>query len=549
MNNMRVLYMLTLVASIMMSCTTKVVTKKIALNSLGYLPGESKVASLAASGQQEFTIRQVKDNNVVFEGTTTKPMFQKDVGDSVVYADFSPLKTVGDYYLETEDHQKSVSFKINEDVYANAFYTATRAMYLWRCGTSVDGECNGIKYHQEACHLDDGHLDYIGQAGQKKDGTGGWHDAGDYGKYTVNAGVSVGVMLMAWENYQASVGEVSLDLPGQSGLPDFLKEIKYETDWLLKMQYDDGSGRVSHKLTRLNFSGFILPDKDKEPRYFSEWSSSATADFVAVMAMAARNFQPYDSAYAQTCLKAAERSYDFLARNLAYKRFGQEAFSTGGYLTTDGDDRLWAAAELWETSGNEKYLTDFQERFSKLETKVESSWDWSNVSNLGVFTYVLSHRNGKAKEIYNEAKNAIVEVADSIYNTSRKDVYGRPLGDNYFWGCNGSVARQAVNLKVAEILTGNQKYRQTRLSIIDHLFGRNVYTRSYVTCLGAHPPMYPHDRRSAADDIEQPWPGYIVGGGHTATDWVDEEGSYSHNEIAINWQSALIYLLAEYARD
>jgi endoglucanase len=56
--------------------------------------------------------------------------------------------------------------------------------------------------------------------------------------------------------------------------------------------------------------------------------------------------------------------------------------------------------------------------------------------------------------------------------------------------------------------------------------------------------MKPHDRRSGADGIEEPWPGYIVGGGHSATDWKDVEESYSTNEIAINWQAALVYALA-----
>jgi hypothetical protein len=32
----------------------------------------------------------------------------------------------------------------------------------------------------------------------------------------------------------------------------------------------DGSGRVSHKLTSLNFEGFIMPQDDLNKRYFSD---------------------------------------------------------------------------------------------------------------------------------------------------------------------------------------------------------------------------------------------------------------------------------------
>ncbi len=88
-----------------------------------------------------------------------------------------------------------------------------------------------------------------------------------------------------------------------------------------------------------------------------------------------------------------------------------------------------------------------------------------------------------------------------------------------------------------------KEYVETALGIVDHIFGNNYYNRSYVTGLGINPPMHPHDRRSGADNIDAPWPGYIVGGGHSATDWIDEQESYSHNEIAINWQAALVYAL------
>ena len=35
-----------------------------------------------------------------------------------------------------------------------------------------------------------------------RDATGGWHDAGDYNKYVVNAGVTVGAMFLAWEQFE-----------------------------------------------------------------------------------------------------------------------------------------------------------------------------------------------------------------------------------------------------------------------------------------------------------------------------------------------------------
>lgn len=74
-----------------------------------------------------------------------------------------------------------------------------------------------------------------------------------------------------------------------------------------------------------------------------------------------------------------------------------------------------------------------------------------------------------------------------------------------------------LNLQVANKVSPNAEYVNAALDAVAHLFGRNYYGRSYVTGLGRQPPMNPHDRRSGADGIVAPWPGYLVGGGHAAT--------------------------------
>ena len=516
----------------------------IHLNSLGFLPQSSKKASIVGESKS-FVIKQVSDQAVVFKGEVSAPVFQKDVNQKVSLADFSKFTKSGKYFLETSEGTKSVEFEISPKVYNQAFYTSMRAFYLWRCGTAVDGMYNGIRYAHEACHVNDGYEDYQGKPDQRRNGTGGWHDAGDYGKYVVNAGVTVGMMFMAWDQFQDNLKKFSLDLPETAaGYPDFLKELKWETDWLLTMQYTDGSGKVSHKLTRKNFESFCKPEEDKEKRYFTDWSSAAVADFVAMMAQAARYFEPYDQVYSQKCLAAAQLSYKFLKENPENKNFVQGEFNTGGYQTTDKDDRLWAAAEMWETTGNVAFLKDFESQAEVLKFRIDENWDWEEVSNLGMFEYILSKKSGKNPEIVKAIRKNIVEVANIIALKGGADAYGRPLGGRYYWGCNGTIARQVLNLQVANRIAPNKIYVQTSQDAISHLFGRNYYNRSFVTGLGINPPMNPHDRRSASDNEVQPWPGYIVGGGHTAIGWNDKQEDYTTNEIAINWQGALVYALA-----
>jgi endoglucanase len=114
----------------------------------------------------------------------------------------------------------------------------------------------------------------------------------------------------------------------------------------------------------------------------------------------------------------------------------------------------------------------------------------------------------------------------------------------YYWGSNGLVARACITLRQAYDITQDAAYLDACMDQVANLFGRNQYRRSYVTGVGCDPPQNPHDRRSGASG--HAYPGYLVGGGQTATDYVDNQESYTTNEIAINWQGALVYALASF---
>jgi endoglucanase len=144
----------------------------------------------------------------------------------------------------------------------------------------------------------------------------------------------------------------------------------------------------------------------------------------------------------------------------------------------------------------------------------------------------------------------LLQVARTIVGKAAAHGYGRPLGETYYWGGNGGVARQTLLLHGAQRLQPDPAFRHTALDTLNHLLGRNVHGRSYVTGLGDRPPLHPHDRRSGGDEVEAPWPGYLVGGPNpTARDWFDVQGDYRTNEIAINWNGALIYALAMFVDD
>jgi endoglucanase len=535
------------------------VSQPIRLNTVGYPPGAQKAASIAALCTN-FAVIRVADGATVFRGAVTGPVSDPDTREQLYTADFSKLKQPGDYQLDVPGVGRSAPFRIAADVYREPFHVVMLGFYLWRCGTAVSATYQGTTFAHAICHTNDAWLDFVGGGHVQKDGTKGWHDAGDYNKYVVNAGVTVGVMFRAWEDFGLQIKTVRLDLPESGGpLPDYLAEIKWELDWLLTMQAPDGS--VYHKLSTTRFGGFAPPESETAERYFTPWGSEATADFVGILAQAARIYRPYDPAFADRCLQAAQKSYRFLQAHPAYHKADQTGFSTGAYEINEPnhrlggvpENRLWAAAEIWETTGDPDALRDLENRIRSVRGQVDGDFDWDEVKDLGLLTYLFSERPGRDHSLVNLVRTNLLAAADKIVQTRNHDAYARPLGSVYYWGCNGGVARQTVILMAADRATrrkiswfsSRHVYHDACWDALNHLFGRNYYGRSFVTGLGYNPPLHPHDRRDTGEYLNHPWPGYLVGGANPqATDWRDDQANFRVNEIAINWNSALVYALA-----
>jgi endoglucanase len=186
---------------------------------------------------------------------------------------------------------------------------------------------------------------------------------------------------------------------------------------------------------------------------------------------------------------------------------------------------------------------------------VAADFDWSNVANLGYYTYLLSQRadaGARDATLVSALSASLTTAADSLVTTAGAHVFGRALGDNFYWGSNGSVARSAMLLWVANTLSPDPKYLDTIEMQVDFLLGRNSYDRSQVTMVGYHPPLSPHHGPSSGDGVPDPWPGLLVGGANnTATleppsdyDWTDNAADYDVNEIAINWITPFVYATA-----
>jgi len=521
---------------------------RIRLNTIGFLPEGPKQATIAAPCK-EFTLVRVTDNTVVFSGEASESIrtAESDTNEQVQIIDFTKFVTPGQYRIKVAGVGSSVPFTISKDIWNTPYEVVARAMYLWRCGTAVENTWNGITYRHAACHMEDGWLDYVNGSHTQLHSTGGWHDAGDYNKYTVNAGVSIGMMLKAAEQFPDQVATDKLEIP-ESGnhVPDLLDEVRWEIEWLFTMQTDDG--RVYHKVSARDFKFWGPPEKDTAIRYITSWSTTATADFVAMMAETSRAWRPYDTAFADRCLAAAKKGWAVLVAHPQQVDSDQAAFITGGYAPKDTSHRLWAASELWETTGETEYLSELEkgaEAFSCEFTKTGPNW--VEVQDLAFATYLLTcHPQVRNAKIVARLSDNLIKRVQAIVTMSQKNGYARPLGgerETWSWGANGTIAGQTLLLHLADRIRPNPDYRATAIHALDFLFGRNYHCRSYVTGLGANPPQHPHDRRG-----EPAWPGYLIGGGWPdGRSWEDVLANYRVNEIAINWNASLIYAIAAFS--
>ena len=539
----------------------------IKVDQVGYPTSALKLAMVSAPAET-FAVKRASDNATVWQGKLSVRAADANSGDQVETADFSSVQQAGSYYLEVPGVGRSWTFSIGPNVFSRTYYLAMRGFYGQRCGTAVDLGPEFPSYTHAACHLEGSFHASSGKQG-RRDNPGGWHDAGDYGRYIVNSGISTGTLLWAWEIFGRKLADIKLNIPETgNGTPDILNEARWNLEWMLKMQDDDGG--VWHKQTSDHFPGFIKPEDDHLVSLVIGTGSApykstcATADLAAVAAIAARVYEPFDKEFAATNQRAALRAWQWTERfpNVTFRN--PPGISTGEYGDTDcGDERLWAAAELWRTTGDAVYQRYFLDHFAKYLPNLEhpDPESWRVVAPMGLWAYALSHRPGADSRVVAEIRERALAAARAMVDRTRRNPYRIcMLPEDYVWGSNGQVGNYGVQLLVTNALSPDPAFVATALENLHYLLGRNTFSLSWVTQVGANPYRHPHHRPSGADKNSEPWPGLLSGGPNAwrqdevlkalppnlppAKVYSDDQASYASNEICINWQAMLVFLLA-----
>jgi endoglucanase len=406
---------------------------------------------------------------------------------------------------------------------------------------------------------------------------GGWYDAGDYNKYVVNSGITMGTLLGAYEDYTIYFDTLHALIPpvqgraAAQGLPDILNEALYNLRWMLTMQDPVDSG-VYHKCTNAAFDGMVKPGATKAPRYVVQKSTAATLDFAAVMAQASRVFRKYEGVLpglADSCLGAAVGAWGWAVQHPAVvydqdsmNKLYQPAITTGAYGDRIMDDeRFWAAAELFVSTGDKKYEIGVKQGLG-LRLSVPS---WGSVGMMGVYSLLQQREARKGTSLVlglglapelDLLQQRMLHFADSLVR--RQSAFHTVMGarkSDFVWGSNSVAANQGMLLLKAFLLRQDKKYLNAALDNLDYILGRNATGYCFVTGLGGFSPLHPHHRPSISDGVMAPVPGLLVGGPNPGRQdhqvypffdaelaYIDNDQAYASNEIAINWNAPLVYL-------
>lgn len=517
------------------------------INQVGYRTGDTKEFALVdGSGTVEIVDGS---GTTVLTATPSAASNWAPSGQSVQLVDFSDLKTPGTYSIKVGGQVVRNDLKIADSPFEDVTKASLKWYYYQRASMALEETYAG-QWKRAAGHTNETAQLHKSAGSGSLQSSKGWYDAGDYGRYIVNSGITTYTLLSLYEHFPDYFKTLKWNIPADGNLPDLLAEIKYNLDWMLTMQASDGA--VYHKLTTLQFPGDVMPNKDTEQLYVIGKGTAATFDFAAVMAVAARVYRPFDASYADKCLEAAKKAYAWGAQNPNVKFNNPSDVGTGSYADGSlGDEKDFAGTELFVTTGDASYKTSGASH---------NLPGWADVS--GLATYGKATHATEFGNVAQVAKDTLLSVADDFEARSTTG-FGVVMGDNdFYWGSNSVAGNQGVWLLHAYYLTGDKKYYVAATKVLDYLLGKNPLDMSFVTGYGTKSPMMPHHRPSTADGVKDPVPGMIVGGpqpggedigsqtweckdyrtGKPATSYTDNRCSYATNEVAINWNAPFAYL-------
>ena len=571
--------------SSMISCSTG--ADSIKVNQVGFYPQQEKTLTLESENPSEtVSIHCAQSGKKVWEGKALYSAVSPLSSKVRKVFDFSEITEPGKYIIKAGKERKEIV--ISDKALSALADAALTGFYHQRTGMDLDPAIAG-QWARKAGHPDT--LVYVHASAaspSRPEGTvisspKGWYDAGDYNKYIVNSGYSLGLMAEAFLMFPKPYDWENMAEPyeyfrkTQDIYRPVFEELLYNEEWMWTMQ-DPEDGGVYHKLTTPNFEGFVTPADCHQKRYVVQKSVTASLDFAgALCSMAGLNGMAWagddiDASIYTRRYEMAEAAYawakahpDALYHQEQINQAYDPDITTGAYGDFRADDEFfWAASELYLATRKAKYLEDVK-RYMPESFNLMS---WGYVSPLGVFSWLryekdaFNHHTCTTKEeqkIIESCKAMLLEYCEAAVKDAEGSCFNSAYGNkqqDFNWGCSSSFCDQAICFLYAYDLTGDRTYLDNAFRNVNYILGQNATGYCYVTGFGSKSPMFPHSRLCHSDGVDAPIPGLLVGGPNPAqndivevqkydSDYADESymdvmPSYASNEIAINWNASLV---------
>lgn len=561
----------------------------VSTNQVGYFPDAPKFGVLAGTEESvPWKLLEWQTDIVIAEGMTAQGRFDSASGDIVQLADFSDVTIRGGYFLEING-VRSHRFHIGTDIYNTLPVGALRYFYLNRSAIELT-EAFAAEWARPAGHITDNAVTcFKGTDADGKTWDGcdytldvhkGWYDAGDYGKYVVNGGIATWTLLNSYERLPNAFPDGAANIPESgNGVPDILDEARWEMEFLLGMQVPEGqplAGMVHHKMHDRHWSGVpVMPPAETDNtdfesgRFLMPPSTAATLNVAATAAQCARIWRDIDAEFSARCLEAAETAWNAALANPTIYAGNTPGEGGGNYDDKNVTDEFyWAAVELFITTGKAEYRdsltkSPFYTSFPNSAGDGNGSMWWGGTAALGTISLV-SAPNELGEDDIAALREQIVSTADHYLERIEREGYRVPLGENqYVWGSSSDVLNNAIVMALAYDFTGEARYLGGVTESMDYILGRNANEISFVSGYGTYTMQHPHHRfwgNQPGSGFPPPPPGAVSGGPNgqpsdptaletvarnpPAKRYIDDIGSYSTNEVAINWNAPLTWISA-----
>jgi len=570
-------------------------TSHIHVDQFGYLPDEQKVAVVSDprkgfNAADHFTVapvlelRRVADGTVAYRGPATPYNGGKTdriSGDRGWWFDFSAVQKAGDYYVfDSQAGVRSHVVRIGPGVYGDVLRAAVRVFYYQREATAHVAPWAEPPWQDGPSFLQDREARAVWakqDASTARDLSGGWMDAGDTNKYPPFLSETIHALLYAWRaNPAVFTDDFNIPESG-NGLPDLLDEVKWELDWLAKMQ--DADGGVFIKMGTVEYAGGSPPSTDLHKRYYGPKCSGATIVSAGAFAQAARVFRQFApwQAYSAELGERAERAWSWYATHpRSYDCDSGEIKAGSANLNADEQDRAEAIAsmQLWALTGKPVYHAAFKKQVGTTRQLADEVWSpYEMCAAEALLEYrTLPGADPAVSERIHRALTQSMKSGLFMPQNGEGELYRAWMPDTcYHWGsnrtraCEGVVAAAAVDYDLAG--ERSAALRQRALNMLHVFHGVNPLDVVYLTNMGRL------GAESSVMHLYHEWfhgvppPGYLVGGPNRdyggSIRWIKQqpaakayadinsgwpENSWEMTEPGIYYQASYIRLLADFVR-